>query len=121
MHTAHWQLSVTRTIALASSQIRILKRLNAWSIGDYGKKLRETQRELKAFIDEHSDVLRRDYSREKTYGEAVDHTEKSGIIELTTSNGIKITKFSEHTNERAVERNVSVDDIKDSLKKTIAH
>lgn len=34
----------------------------------YGKKVREAQSELRAFINEHKDVLRRDPWREKTYG-----------------------------------------------------
>lgn len=46
----------------------------------YRKKLREAQHELKVFVDEHNDVLRRDYSREKYYGEGVDKSGGSGII-----------------------------------------
>lgn len=34
----------------------------------YGKKVREAQSELRTFINEHKDVLRRDPWREKTYG-----------------------------------------------------
>ena len=34
----------------------------------YGKKVREAQAELRAFINAHKDVLRRDPWREKTYG-----------------------------------------------------
>lgn len=81
----------------------------------YCKKLRETQHELKAFIDEHKDVLRRDYNREKYYGKSVDKDTKNVIIELTTSNGIKVTKFSNHMNERATERKVTVEDIREAL------
>lgn len=81
----------------------------------YRKKLRETQHELKVFIDEHKNVLRRDYNREKYYGESVDKDTKNVIIELTTSNGIKVTKFSDHMNERATERKVTVEDIREAL------
>lgn len=47
---------------------------------EYRKKLREAQHELKVFVDEHYDVLRRDYSREKYYGEGVDKYTESSII-----------------------------------------
>lgn len=51
-------------------KIRKLKRLKEGTFDPntakaYGKKLRQTQSELKAFIDEHKNVLKRDYSREK--------------------------------------------------------
>lgn len=81
----------------------------------YRKKLREAQHELKVFVDEHNDVLHRDYSREKVYGSGIDNSEKSDIIELTTSNGINVTKFSKHMEKRASERKISVDDIKEAL------
>lgn len=81
----------------------------------YRKKLRETQHELKVFVDEHKDLIRRDYSREKYYGESVDKDTKNVIIELTTSNGVKVTKFSDHMNERATERKVTVEDIREAL------
>lgn len=81
----------------------------------YRKKLRETQHELKAFVDEHKDLLRRDSNREKYYGESVDKDTKNDIIELTTSNGIKVTKFSDHMYGRATERKVTVEDIREAL------
>lgn len=34
----------------------------------YKSQLRLAQKELKAFVDDHSAILRRDYSREKAYG-----------------------------------------------------
>ena len=102
------------------NKIRKLKRLKEGTFDPntakaYGKKLRQTQSELKAFIDEHKNVLKRDYSKEKFYGNAVDKTEKSGTIELRTSNGIEITRFSEHMKGRAAERKVSIDEIKEAL------
>lgn len=80
----------------------------------YRKKVRQAQQELKAFINANSEVLRRDYSREKVYG-GLTEKEKDDKIELTTSNGIGVTKFSKHMEKRASERKVSVNDIKDAL------
>lgn len=101
-------------------KIRKLKRLKGGTFDPntakaYGKKLRETQSELRELIKANERVLKRDYSKEEYYGEAVDKTEKNGTIELRTFNGIEITKFSEHMKDRVAERNVSVDDIKDAL------
>ena len=67
---------------------------------EYRRKLRQAQQELKAFVDEHNQVLHRDYSREKVYG-GLTEKEKDDKIELTTSNGIGVTKFSKHMEERA--------------------
>lgn len=57
-------------------KIRKLKRLEAGTqdpqaVKEYGRKAREAQQELKAFVDEHRDVLKRDYEREKYYGSEV--------------------------------------------------
>ena len=56
-------------------KIRKLKRLEAGTqdpqaVKEYGRKLKQAQQELKAFADEHRDVLRRDYEREKYYAKA---------------------------------------------------
>ena len=63
------------------------------NIKEYRRKLRQAQQELKAFINANSEVLHRDYSREKVYG-GLTEKEKDDKIELTTSNGIGVTKFS---------------------------
>lgn len=68
-------------------KIRKLKRLEAGTqdpqaVKEYGRKARAAQQELKAFVDEHRDVLKRDYEREKYYGSSVDKTKKYGIIKL---------------------------------------
>lgn len=104
------------------NKIRKLKRLKEGTFDPatakaYGKKLRETQRQLKVFIDENKGILKRDNNREKIYNSEseIDKKEKSDIIELKTSNGIGITKFSKHMEERAIERNVSIDDIRKTL------
>lgn len=66
-------------------KIRKLKRLEAGTqdpqaVKEYGRKARAAQQELKAFVDEHRDVLKRDYEREKYYGGGVDKSGGSGII-----------------------------------------
>ena len=54
-------------------KIRKLKRLEAGTqdpqvVKEYGRKLKQAQQEMKTFVDENHDVLRRDYEREKVYG-----------------------------------------------------
>ena len=66
-------------------KIRKLKRLEAGTqdpqaVKEYGRKLKQAQQEMKAFVDEHRDVLKRDYEREKYYGGGVDKSGGSGII-----------------------------------------
>lgn len=46
------------------------------------KKLKEKQHELKNLIDENTQILRRDYSREKVYQNEFDNSGGSGIIKL---------------------------------------
>ena len=50
---------------------------------------------------------------------SLDKSGESGIIRVTTANGLKVSNFSQHMKERAVERNLSVDDIKDALTKPL--
>ena len=50
------------------------------NIKEYRRKLRQAQHELKAFVEEHNEVLHRDYSREKYYGGGVDKSVKSDIM-----------------------------------------
>ena len=62
-----------------------MKRLEAdtqdpQAVKEYGRKLKQAQQEMKAFVDENHDVLRRDYEREKYYGSGVDKSSGSGII-----------------------------------------
>ena len=73
-------------------KVRKLKRFAAGTLDPdtakaYRKKVRQAQQELKAFINANSEVLRRDYSREKVYG-GLTEKEKDDKIELTTSNEI---------------------------------
>lgn len=65
--------------------IRKWKRLEAASDDPvlqkaYGKKVREAQKNLREFIEEHKDILRRDPWREKIYKQTVDLPDKSAII-----------------------------------------
>ena len=53
------------------------KRVN---IKEYRRKLRQAQQELKVFVEEHNEMLHRDYDREKYYGGGVDKNEKYGIM-----------------------------------------
>lgn len=66
---------------------------------EYRKKLREAQHELKVFVDEHYDVLRRDYSREKVYGGGIgsaDEREKSSRKNNPTSVNFEIVNSPEY-------------------------
>lgn len=77
-------------------KIRRLKRLVAGTFDEsrlkaYKSQLRLAQRELKEFVCDHSDILRRDYSSEREY-DTVDKSEKSVIIkEKTTSDNRFVT------------------------------
>lgn len=64
-------------------KIRKLKRFAAGTCDpdtakEYRRKLRQAQHELKAFVEEHNEVLHRDYDREKYYGSGVDKSAESG-------------------------------------------
>lgn len=67
-------------------KIRKLKRFEAGTLDtemakEYRRKLRQAQHELKVFVDENNDVLRRDYSREKVYGAATKGVAKNVQIQ----------------------------------------
>ncbi len=77
---------------------------------EYRRKLRQAQQELKAFVDEHNEVLHRDYDKEKYYGSGVDKNVKSDIIknnkcEITPD---KINKFFLKPNAKHSEEFFSV-------------
>ena len=66
-------------------KVRKLKRFAAGTCDpdtakEYRRKLRQAQQKLKAFVEEHNEVLHRDYDREKYYGGGVDKSGKSDII-----------------------------------------
>ena len=79
-------------------KIRKLKRFAAGTCDpdtakEYRRKLRQAQHELKAFVEEHNEVLHRDHSREKYYGSGVDKSAESG----------KAGKLSSVTGENTVD------------------
>lgn len=47
---------------------------------EYRRKLRQAQQELKAFVDEHNEVLHRDYGREKVYGGSINNAKDIDIF-----------------------------------------
>ena len=60
----------------------------------YGKKVRAAQAELRAFIAEHKDVLRRDNWREKTYG-------TPNVSRQKNPNTEQFTRYKERLGDRA--------------------
>lgn len=79
-------------------KVRKLKRfaegtLDPDTAKEYRRKVRQAQQELKAFVDEHNEVLHRDYGREKYYGSGVDKSAESG----------KAGKLSSVTGENTVD------------------
>ena len=66
-------------------KVRKLKRFAAGTCDpdtakEYRRKLRQAQQELKAFINANSEVLRRDYSREKVYGGSINNAKDIDIF-----------------------------------------
>jgi hypothetical protein len=66
-------------------EIRKLKRLNTGSLSAGNEKLyqdqiKAKQKELREFVNKHSDVLRRDYWRERVYDISVDKTTDDGTL-----------------------------------------
>lgn len=82
------------------NDIRKLKRLSAGTenpdtVKAYRKKLLQAQSELKAFVAQNSNVLKRDYAREKTYGveKTVDKSSKSDIIKIEDVKNMTISSI----------------------------
>lgn len=76
--------------------IRRLKRLAAGtcdeqSAKNYAKQVRQAQAELKAFIADNSDVLHREFEREKIYQSPLTNGENSSIIETERAISFKKT------------------------------
>lgn len=57
----------------------------------YQRKVREAQKNVREFIGEHEDMLRRDYWREKTYGIPLEKSQKDAILnaEIKRDAGIR--------------------------------
>ena len=73
----------------------------------YRKKVRQAQQELKAFVDANSDVLRRDYSREKVYG-GIDKSENYGIIK---AGGVKTLEQAKKRDHKIYITDVAIDSV----------
>lgn len=87
------------------NKIRKLKRLvegsfDSENIKENKRKLKETQKQLREFISEHSDILRRDYSREKIYTadkpKTVDKSRESDIIKSEGVTELEQAKKRDH-------------------------
>ena len=98
-------------------KIRKLKRFAAGTLDPdtakaYRKKVRQAQQELKAFIDEHYDVLHRDYSREKVYGGSINNAKDIDIF-----NENEMPENAEITADKIVEElktsNIGTETLKD--------
>lgn len=92
-------------------KIRKLKRLEAGTqdpqvVKEYGRKLKQAQQEMKAFVDEHRDVLKRDYEREKYYGSGVDKSGGSGIIKI--ERGMAAKSFNKASDYARKELKISI-------------
>ena len=115
-------------------KIRKLKRFEAGTLDtemakEYRRKLRQAQHELKVFVDENNDVLRRDYSREKYYGGLTDNEKDDIIIKEIHKCGIKgeihltpveididsLSYDKEHFSER--NRDITFDEAKSYIEK----
>jgi hypothetical protein len=82
-------------------KVRKLKRFAAGTCDpdtakEYRRKLRQAQQELKVFVEEHNEVLHRDYDREKYYGGGVDKNEKYGIIKTKEVKPLEQAKKRDH-------------------------
>lgn len=100
-------------------QIRKYKRLAEGSIDEnnqkrYQDKIKELQGSMREHLKENPQ-LRRAYSKEQTKGIPYDYSEYDKLGEVVTKESIPIRGISQHLKERAVERNISANNIKDSL------
>lgn len=88
----------------------------------YKKKVREAQKDLREFIKENSDVLRRDPWREKIYKDSVEKSVKSDIIRGTESFA---NAPSQNTGRKLIynadsDFSVSIDGYSDTVNKSIS-
>lgn len=73
-------------------KIRKLKRFAAGTCDpdtakEYRRKLRQAQHELKVFVEEHNEVLHRDYDREKYYGKDLTNDRNRNILKSKINSG----------------------------------
>lgn len=60
-------------------------------VKEYKRKAAQAQKELRDFIAEHDDVLRRDYWREKTYNVPIEKSREDAILKTDIRNGSVLT------------------------------
>jgi hypothetical protein len=60
-------------------------------VKEYKRKTAEAQKELRGFIAEHDDVLRRDYWREKTYNVPIENSREDAILKTDIRNDSVLT------------------------------
>lgn len=93
---------VRKTAALEQQQRKLEREVRKWKRMDegtidedqkkaYQQKARDAQKNVREFIGEHEDVLRRDYWREKTYGIPLEKPQKDAILkaEIKRDSGIR--------------------------------
>lgn len=70
-------------------------------VKEYKRKAADAQKELRDFIAEHDDVLRRDYWREKTYNVPIENSREDAILKANIRNDSVLTidsgKQGKHT------------------------
>lgn len=93
---------VRKTAALEQQQRKLEREVRKWkrmaegTLDEvqkeaYQRKVREAQKNVREFVKEHDDVLRRDYWREKTYGIPLEDSQKDAILnaEIKRESGIR--------------------------------
>lgn len=93
---------VRKTAALEQQQRKLEREVRKWkrmaegALDEvqkkaYQRKAREAQKNVREFVKEHEDVLRRDYWREKTYGIPLEDSKKDAILnaEIKRESGIR--------------------------------
>ena len=88
-------------------KVRKFKRLEAGTqspkiAAAYRKELRQAQHELKVFVDEHNDVLKRDYSRENVYNGEISDNIPKWLTEIDEDDRIDLEKFKRALNDSQV-------------------
>lgn len=93
---------IRKTAALEQQQRKLEREVRKWKCmaegtldevqkKAYQQKARDAQKNVREFIGEHEDVLRRDYWREKTYGIPLEKPQKDAILkaEIKRDSGIR--------------------------------
>jgi hypothetical protein len=88
--------ALERQQRILESKIRTYKRMaeglqQPALVKEYKRKASATQKELREFIANHDDVLRRDYWREKTYGVPIEISREDAILKSDIRNETLLT------------------------------